>query len=621
MTNLYGRAARAGAPEAWARPWRGFFRAAVVAAAVTMLSSCSVERYYLKPERKSELPLDWAAIVEAANNAASPKGSCVLQTGPRKDDASAGKDKHPDWLDYHVLVVDSAGVGAGAVADESAEGDEKTYWRHFQRLMAGFEASGKTHLLVYFNGGLNSKDLVLKQAAEQVPCIMHETDYYPIFMIWSTAALETYFEQISKTRGGQIRENPQPAPLSLIGDVGQGMARAPVVYWDNAIRYAESTVLVDEKDEKSEFRVELIPGDPCSKDANDQMERDRLGCFRHVHPLSKETSWGTDLDVANTSMYVLASPLRILSTPFVDAIGKTAWENMLRRSRTTVRTVWEVQPEFVRAGEREQAAQEKRCYPHGTGGFSKFFQDFDRYLGASPDAPDGSCRLVRRREGAPVGLTAIGHSMGTIVLNELIPKYSNLPYRNIVYMGAATSIRDFDRSMSSVIRILHAKNHKVDAKNHKVARGPDVHFYNLMLHPLVEAREISVRGTTPAGSLLEWIDGMYEGPETVADRTLGKWRNVRRTSHFFRGELGKHMTFRVFNRVRGAKGEISACEAAEFGAKDISTGSPKDWRINPRAHGAFNDTGLCFWHPAFWGEEPKNYKERLRDGAADAKRK
>ena len=38
-------------------------------------------------------------------------------------------------------------------------------------------------------------------------------------------------------------------------------------------------------------------------------------------------------------------------------------------------------------------------------------------------------------------ITIIGHSMGTMVANELFSQFPNLPYENIVYMAAASSVQ------------------------------------------------------------------------------------------------------------------------------------------------------------------------------------
>ena len=107
-------------------------------------------------------------------------------------------------------------------------------------------------------------------------------------------------------------------------------------------------------------------------------------------------------------------------------------------------------------------------------------------------------------------ITLIGHSMGTIVANEMVLTHPNLCYSNIVYMGAACNVSDF---ANAVIPCLE--------------RDTNAHFYNLTLHPIAEAREAqwNYLDLTPRGSLLEWIDNFLSNPRTVPERTLGKWDN------------------------------------------------------------------------------------------------
>ncbi len=176
--------------------------------------------------------------------------------------------------------------------------------------------------------------------------------------------------------------------------------------------------------------------------------------------------------------------------------------------------------------------------------------------------------------GANMELTVIGHSMGTIVLNELIPIARRLDYRKIVYMAAAASIRDFNKSVVPVI-----------------AGNSKIRFFNLSLHPMADAREIGFFGTVPSGSLLEWIDDMFEGPKTMLDRTLGKWRNVRLAKHVFRRDAQKRMIFKVFG----------------FRDEQNRRGRPGYWPGDPVTHGQFNDTHKYYWLPEFWGEADVNW--------------
>ena len=357
--------------------------------------------------------------------------------------------------------------------------------------------------------------------------------------------------------------------MYLFGDIGQGLARAPITFYNSGRRFLESTLIVD----KDEYTL----SDDIRK------IRERRPEYRNV-----DIDWDADTKPAEAlptkllkvTGYALAWPGRILTTPFLDSMGKTAWENMLRRSRLTVRAVTDFQPEY-RDGDAEALKSDRKCYPNGTGGFSRFFQDIQRYInGTKPENKQCEIWPGPQEQSKKIELTLIGHSMGAIVLNELIPLYSRLPYKNIIYMAAASSINDFRRSVTWVLR-----------RSTRDPKKQPIRFYNLMLHPLADARERTAGGLVLTGSLLEWIDDIYEGPKTMIDRTFGMWRNVRQTLHIFPEDVRKQMVFKVFG-FRKKKEESGSTFCGDgYRAAD------------PRRHGEFNDTDKCYWRPEFWGAE------------------
>ena len=70
-------------------------------------------------------------------------------------------------------------------------------------------------------------------------------------------------------------------------------------------------------------------------------------------------------------------------------------------------------------------------------------------------------------------IVMIGHSMGAIVVNELLQLFPDLPYEFLVYMAGAASVRDTSRAVTPVL----------------VDNLGCTKFYGLMLHPMNEARE------------------------------------------------------------------------------------------------------------------------------------
>ena len=164
-------------------------------------------------------------------------------------------------------------------------------------------------------------------------------------------------------------------------------------------------------------------------------------------------------------------------------------------------------------------------------------------------------------------ITLIGHSMGAMVTNELLREFPQLPYENIVFMAAANSIRDFKAMTEPVLRRPPC---------------PDLRFYNLTLHQEWDAREIELEGAAPIGSLLEWIDDIFETPVTPTDRTLGKWENIVYAENEFDSGAAGRMFFHRFG----------------LAAPD------------PVMHGQFaqlsNSHTTCqsipYWRPQFWAD-------------------
>lgn len=69
-------------------------------------------------------------------------------------------------------------------------------------------------------------------------------------------------------------------------------------------------------------------------------------------------------------------------------------------------------------------------------------------------------------------ITMIGHSMGTIVVNELLQLFPALPWETLVYMAGAASVRDTARATTPLLE----------------QNGGCTRLYGLMLHPANEAR-------------------------------------------------------------------------------------------------------------------------------------
>lgn len=174
----------------------------------------------------------------------------------------------------------------------------------------------------------------------------------------------------------------------------------------------------------------------------------------------------------------------------------------------------------------------------------------------------GHIETYLRQRNRPLEITLVGHSMGTIVLNEVIRRNPYLPIKNIVYMAAASTIRDYESSVIPYLR-----------------KNDETSFYNLMLHPKAE-REERPAGLeiVPRGSLLVWIDDFLSNPLTIYDRTLGRFDNYLQYTHHVPtkpNDLKKRIYVRSFSAGECKKG------------------------TDPQEHGNFS-SNYRFWEKRCW---------------------
>jgi hypothetical protein len=266
---------------------------------------------------------------------------------------------------------------------------------------------------------------------------------------------------------------------------------------------------------------------------------------------------------------VITFPVKLATSPLIDAMGKSAWDNMLRRTENIYPSQLPVTPQ-KRATRQRGAVREE-------------------ITGITPALPYFMKRLTQADPSERLQITLVGHSMGTILLDRLV-RDSRLKFTNIVYLAAATTIQDFQLQAADYLK-----------------KHPDTKFYNASLHPVAESREMNFFDLPPRGSLLEWIDNFLSTPLNVNDRTLGKWDNlfeVNPRGHYeidelIHGMADKQMNFKAYNAGHGSKPRPPGYQWVPPG-QTISGA----WKDMPQKHGDFSD--MPFWDPKFW--EPETAK-------------
>jgi hypothetical protein len=334
---------------------------------------------------------------------------------------------------------------------------------------------------------------------------MSQDGYYPLFLNWNSALLDSAIEDLLYMRQGRtaLYWGPASAPLAMLVALGTGMLRAPLVWGQMLSSDLNATgikALAFTGKRNSKVLAEQLLNLYASRDA---------AAIPLSLPAEQITTWESTMAGIR---YVVTLPTKLLLSPLIDGLGQRAWGNMSRRTQM----LFYREDEFDVRHYRENSDRLRQALVQGCSGAAhKLFLCLQQYLSVHP----------------AIQVTLIGHSMGTIVLNRVLREFPNLRVDNLVYMAAACSIDSF---RASVIPYL---------KNMSSAK-----FYNLMLHPAAEVREWQARllDITPRGSLLVWIDNFLAAPETTLDRTLGCWENVMQTAHVIPKEVRSRTTFKAF---------------------------------------------------------------------------
>ncbi len=388
---------------------------------------------------------------------------------------------------------------------------EPAYAAHLDRVFTAIQNSGKKKILVYVHGGLNEFSTSLRRAARDAPKIL-DAGAFPIFVNWHSEAINTYGEQLVS-----IREGRKPAwrhlavPFYFLADVGRVVVEAPKSWFTRFAKLWEGA-----KDQSS--NGELPPGLVVRESSDDDAEPSRF--------------WGV-------VRWIATSPVKFATTPVADTLGDAAWQNMLRRTMI----LFDKPSEFENREADLTAFDREHSAKRGSGAFGVLLHHLEEFVARHPSEYE---------------LTFIGHSMGCIVLSEALRRMAsnpNPPAADIVYMGAACTIRDF---LDDVVPYLRKQK--------------EASFYNLCLHPNAENREEVWGGTVPNGTLLVWVDTMYATPWIHLDRTFGRWQNTRGAAHLIPEDVRDRIRFKVF----------------AYGSDE------------PQTHGGFDQ--FAYWTHEYWWE-------------------
>lgn len=421
----------------------------------------------------------------------------------------------------HFIFIDKNGNMRDKDDNKIAKYDEMT---EIENILSRFNSLRKERkdlsMIIFIHGGLNSFKNAVKRAKGTYKRVLSDGQY-PIFISWQAGPLTNYRDHLFTIRKGERHSFKPSAPESwgaklatpfvLAEDILRATARIPASYWN----------MITEQNPVA-FRF-FSKEDNAAKKSEERIKN--LKKF-NVHDRGLSTGHGF-WDFAT-----IGNPGKLISAPFADGLGKGTWRSMLRRTDLVLNS----QAGFD--GEGKEASKTAVHY----------------FL------------FKLEKEYSSVKKVLIGHSMGTIVANNILSRFPGIDFDTVVYMAAACKLKDLEKSVVPWLR----GNEKRE-------------FYNLSLNPYREINKIGYFDFIPRGSLLIWIDGFLEDVNSFEDRTAGYWFNIMRGAEIIFPED-------LHSRVHLTKFGIDREYCREKRPPKV-----------PQTHGAFDDYN--FWDDGFWRDD------------------
>ncbi len=536
---------------------------------IRLLVCCSVGLFVLAGcVTLKDVPATHIVMANGRGNPVDPTGNIGCRDKPESCKDAKGESRHLWLMPVEYRQMDRRSPESSSPRPDSSPGSYDAYLTAlFEDLVRNAPVkNNKKQILIFTHGGLNTQVGTVERALDLMQAIPKE-DYYPIFINWQSSLFSSYFDHLVFIRQGEswdgwgVLTTPLFVPVYFAADVARAITRAPIVWYFLAQNWVKSAGSTDA----------IAEAEAIAKELEQEYQKNPSGnVLKMAHdPADERAVWDATLAHATAALTI---PTKLIGSMFIDAFGKSAWDIMLRRTHMlyhTEREFFESQKVAVDEGKPEFPTSHIRP----DGGLSVFLrrlqQMVDDPVNGGPEAWD---------------ITLVGHSMGTIVLNQMIREFGlrtasasdgksatagvALPFNRIVYMAGATTVRDYQDSVFPYLR---------ENRNARV--------YHLVLHPKAEVRErfdpgIPYVDFPPRGSLLVWVDDFLSTPETPLDRTVGRYENLVSAVHNTPDDLRGRVHIKAF-------------------------GAGRDVRA-PQKHGDFT-AHLKFWKPECWWSPGADY--------------
>lgn len=508
----------------------------------------------------------------------------------------------PRTLQWKACLGDFSYFETRTVNDPEAYLDQM--FEEMDAFFAGQPAGQPKRVVIVAHGGLNENISNLRTARD-VALRIRKDGAYPIFVNWQSSLGSSLVDHVFKVRSGRNRGWSRggilSAPLYLASGLAEALVRAPASWayhyereWERVRRRwklsqaqadqvycALRTAYVNCPDkEQTPARSTACPEIAISKGPDVHLDgegfrtasRNAIFNFFPIRALAmgRSNSWGW----VNT---------KAVAMPFVEGLGQPAWDQMKRHVAVAFRNE---DGRLVRRPNEELDAEIiAERDPAGYGAVSVLMRKLQKKIANEKsndayEAANGACPVPRRWE-----ITLLGHSMGTLMMNEIIRQFPDISFTNLVYLAAACSLEDYEQSVLPYL-----------------ADHPETRMFHVTLHDFADLREEYALGAAPSGSLLVWVDEMLGDPIYFRQRTAGRFDNLMMVLPFTPKGLRHQINVRTF----GVGEMLYASDPQTHGGfLDLDGGLRKkkngqtDTVLEPR-----------FWDASFWTPEVKDRETR-----------
>lgn len=430
-------------------------------------------------------------------------------------------------LSHHQIYVTYKGELVRPDLPKYPISDQKRIKEYVDGIVKNMVSENPERIMIFVHGGLNNHHAATSNALNVLYGIRSDNknkenrQIYPIFVGWRSDGLSNYGDHLvflkndGRRIGGlsfvSLLEQSIRPPFVLIEDVSRSVINMPISSV-SSIKSQWSLLNMPLYDISSEERAAQL--------SHENLDKEKIVNINCNHRYSSDQDQRAD--VADY-LYSFNPASTLIGAATVNGLGRGSWQSMKRRSDLLLSN----DQSFEGSSEYQTA-------------LLFLLQEIEK-----------NSQLKTKK------IDLIGHSMGAIVVNNILMRMPYLEYENIVYMGAATSLKEMSASIVPVL-----------------SKNKNINFYNLSLDPyneISETGDFPLSLISPRGSLLIYIDSYLQRTGAFTDRTAGNWFNVvRAVNSVFPEE--------VRNRVH------LTCFGKEF--------------PDPIRHGDFNERN--FWRVGFW---------------------